>query len=472
MSAPSQPYGYVSNKTDCNDTNASVHPGATEIAGDNIDQDCNGSDLQVSKTWYQDYDGDGYGNPNQSKSTTFMLYGYVLDNTDCNDMNASIHPGATEIAGDGIDQDCDGIDETSTSNIITIESDFSFKLSDAIYKSLLGDMSLWLDFKFFGEQSGILLWELENLGTTTSAVNPITIASDLSFNFDATYSSLLGDMDLTVNFKFFGDQSGKLLWKLDSYTVPDPGTPPDPTNPVTNSLGMTFAYIAPGTFTMGSPEDESDGYTDETQHQVTLTQGYYMQTTEVTQGQWQAVVGSNPSSFSSCGSDCPVDQVSWNDVQAFINKLNQKGEGTYSLPTEAQWEYAARAGSTTAFANGEITETNCGYDPNLDAMGWYCYNSGSTPHPVAQKTPNAWGLYDMHGNVSEWCQDWYDSDYYNSGFVTDPAGPSSGSKRVFRGGSWSFLSTFCRSARRKSNDPDSAWYGSLGFRLALSPGQQ
>ena len=210
-------YGYVSDNTDCDDNDASVHPGATEIAGDGIDQDCNGSDLAVSKTWYQDYDGDGYGNPNKSKSTSFIIYGYVSDNTDCDDNDASVHPGATEIAGDGIDQDCNGSDEPSpsASNTITIESDLSFTLSEVIYKSLLGDISLWVDFKFFGEQSGKLLWELENSGTTTSAGNPITINSDLSFSFDATYNSLLGDIDLKVNFKFFGDQSGKLLWELD-----------------------------------------------------------------------------------------------------------------------------------------------------------------------------------------------------------------------------------------------------------------
>jgi formylglycine-generating enzyme required for sulfatase activity len=193
-----------------------------------------------------------------------------------------------------------------------------------------------------------------------------------------------------------------------------------------------------------------------------------MQTTEVTQGQWKSVMGSNPSSFSNCGDDCPVEEVSWYDVQAFITEMNQRGEGTYALPTEAQWEYAARAGSTTAFANGDITETGSGYDSNLDAMGWYNYNSGSVTHPVEQKQANAWGLYDMHGNVYEWCQDWYGS--YSSDAVTDPDGPSSGSFRVYRGGSWNYDARYCRSANLDACSPYNGG-NCLGFRLVLSPGQ-
>ena len=237
---------------------------------------------------------------------------------------------------------------------------------------------------------------------------------------------------------------------------------------LTNSLGMTFNLIPSGTFTMGSPEGEPGRYSDETQHQVTLTQSYYMQTTEVTQGQWQTVMGSNPSFYSSCGSDCPVESVSWNDAQTFITALNALGEGTYRLPTEAEWEYAARAGSTTAFANGPITVMDCSYDANLNAMGWYCYNSGNTTHPVAEKQANAWGLYDMHGNVCDWCSDWYGS--YPAGSVVDPTGPSTGTGRVLRGGGWSNNAQRCRSASRGDLGP-SYWYANVGFRLVLLPGQ-
>ncbi len=235
-----------------------------------------------------------------------------------------------------------------------------------------------------------------------------------------------------------------------------------------NSLGMEFVYIEPGSFIMGSPEDEPGRSRNEIQHQVTLTQGFYIQTTEVTQGQWQAVMGSNPADFSACGDDCPVEFVSWNDVQAFIDALNSMGEGTYRLPTEAEWEYVARAGSTTAFANGQITETGTGYDPVLDSMGWYAYNSNGSTHPVAQKQANAWGLYDMHGNVYEWCQDRYGS--YPSESVTDPEGPSSITIRVYRGGSWLRTARRCRSAFRSNDRPGFA-NRDLGFRLVRAPSQ-
>ena len=234
----------------------------------------------------------------------------------------------------------------------------------------------------------------------------------------------------------------------------------------TNSLGQTFILLPAGTFTLGSPSNELGRDSDETQHQVTLSQSFYMQQTEVTQAQWEAVMGSNPS-YSGCPT-CPVEYVSWNDVQSYITQMNTRGEGTYSLPTEAQWEYSARAGSTTAFYNGGITMTGCEYDPNLNAIGWYCYNSDSETHPVAQKTPNAWGLYDMSGNVYEWCQDWYGS--YGSAAVTDPTGPSSGSFRVLRGGSWGSLARSCRSASRGD---DFSFLGTrlhyIGFRLLRHP---
>ncbi len=188
-------------------------------------------------------------------------------------------------------------------------------------------------------------------------------------------------------------------------------------------------------------------------------------------------MGENPSYFSECGSDCPVEQVSWHDVQDFITALNDlEDTDRYALPTEAQWEYAARAGSTTAFANGEITETGRGYDPVLDSMGWYTYNShadhsdhwnGKGTHPVGQKDANAWGLFDMHGNVWEWIADWYGA--YPTTAVTDPTGPASGTGtyRVLRGGSWSISARYCRSAHRHGRP---GFRYDYGFRLVLLPG--
>ena len=245
--------------------------------------------------------------------------------------------------------------------------------------------------------------------------------------------------------------------------------------PIKNFLGMTFVYIFPGSFIMGSPEDELRRESDETQHRVILTKGFYLQTTEVTQGQWNALMGKNPSYYNNCGEDCPVEQVSWNDVQQFIEILNfqDKTDTEYRLPSESEWEYAARAGSTTALFNGELTEANCGFDANLDEIGWYCGNSNNTTHPIAQKAPNPWGIFDMHGNVWEFCQDWYGS--YPDGTVLDPVGPNTGSKRVNRGGcfavdSWSNAGYY-RSASRNQVATTSI-YRNVGFRLAFWPVEQ
>lgn len=238
---------------------------------------------------------------------------------------------------------------------------------------------------------------------------------------------------------------------------------------IINSLGMTFVYIEPGTFMMGSPEDELGRDNDEMQHEVTLTEGYYMQTTPVTQGQWETVMGNNPSIYPDCGDDCPIGNVSWNMAQDFIGQLNAlEDTDRYVLPTEAQWEYAARAGSNTAFANGQIT--NILDDPVLEGMGWYMYNSEGSVQFVAQKDPNAWGLYDMHGNVWEWVADWYGS--YPSSAVIDPIAPTPESAifRVVRGGSYTSLARHCRSANREKFPHDYSGHG-VGFRLVRLPDQ-
>ncbi len=238
----------------------------------------------------------------------------------------------------------------------------------------------------------------------------------------------------------------------------------------TNSLGMKFSLIPAGTFMMGSPADELGRSSNETQHQVTLTQSFYLQTTEVTQGQWEAVMGSNPSIEYGVGNNYPVHSVSWDEVQNFITTLNGMGIGTYRTPTEAEWEYACRAGSNTAFTNGGITEYSdmyeCNYDANLDAMGWHCNDGSSVCEVVAQKTSNAWGLYDMHGNIWEWCSDWYGT--YPSGSATDPTGPSLlGGSRVLRGGGWFSNPSSCRSANRDHSTLNGSYF--IGLRLVRTP---
>jgi|GEM_PF-1734096 len=234
-----------------------------------------------------------------------------------------------------------------------------------------------------------------------------------------------------------------------------------------SALGMDFIYIPNGTFIMGSPYGELKRRGDEFPHQVTLTEGYYIQTTEVTQGQWVQIMGENPSYFDDCGEHCPVENVTWLEVQHFIRKLNNSvGADAYRLPTESEWEYACRAGTKTPFAFGNCMTTN---QANFSGMKIYggCpainWERGKTV-PVASLQANPFGLYDMHGNVWEWCQDWHGT--YPLQPVEDPAGPVAGQKRVYRGGGQNDPANLCRSAMRGSYPPDRK-SGSLGFRLVI-----
>ena len=222
-----------------------------------------------------------------------------------------------------------------------------------------------------------------------------------------------------------------------------------------------FVWIAPGSFLMGSPITEADRYVDEVQHMVTLTQGFWLSDHEVTQGEFEAVMGSNPS-WHKGDSNRPVEKVTWESAVLYCQKLTERdraaGRNTsqqeYRLPTEAEWEYAARAG-TTGSRYG-----------NLDEIGWYSGNSGLGPHPVKQKSPNAWGLYDMIGNVWEWCSDRWDD--YPTGSAIDPSGPITGTSHVFRGGSWGNGARFSRSASRWGSDSCFLCLrNDLGFRPAF-----
>ena len=226
-----------------------------------------------------------------------------------------------------------------------------------------------------------------------------------------------------------------------------------------NGVSFDMVEVEGGTFTMGATAEQgSDAYGDEKPtHQVTLP-SYYIGKTEVTQELWQAVMGSNPSNFT--GTNLPVEKVSWDDCKTFIAKLNALTGKNFRLPTEAEWEFAARGG------NKSRGYKYCGSN-TLSDVAWYVDNSDNKTHPVAAKAPNELGIYDMSGNVLEWCNDWYSSSYYTSESQTNPTGPDSGSSRVRRGGSWNYSEHTCRVSYRGNNTP-SFRYNYLGLRLCLS----
>jgi formylglycine-generating enzyme required for sulfatase activity len=243
-------------------------------------------------------------------------------------------------------------------------------------------------------------------------------------------------------------------------------------------LSMEMLWVKPGTFEMGSPLSEKDRQDRETPHSVTLTNGFYLGKHEVTQSQWEKVMGSNPSFFK--GADRPVETVTWTVVNAFCDKLtaSERAAGrlpagmAYQLPTEAQWEYACRGGTKTAFSFGEASgelHRHANYaDLNTD-YGWSdkAHDDGyENTSPVGSYKANGWGFYDMHGNVYEWCADWYGD--YPTGAVRDPIGHAAGSYRVLRGGSWNRTADFARSADRSRYEPAYS-LSNLGFRLSLRP---
>ncbi len=251
---------------------------------------------------------------------------------------------------------------------------------------------------------------------------------------------------------------------------------PVPGKPFTNSIGMKLVYIPPGEFMMGSRDsaaevarkvrntDRKYFLEEHPQHRVEITRGFYMSTTEVTKAQYRAIMDTN---LSRKGGDNPVRLVSWDDAVEFCRKLSEKEGRTYLLPTEAEWEYACRAGTTTPFYTGETISTS-----QANYNGNYVYGSGTkgiyrkTTIDVGSFPPNAFGLYDMHGNVYEWCQDWHGENYYAVSPTSDPQGPSSGKYRVTRGGSWLWDPGYSRSANRSGGTPSSR-SSDVGFRVLL-----
>ncbi|MBW2733838.1 MAG: formylglycine-generating enzyme family protein [Deltaproteobacteria bacterium] len=297
---------------------------------------------------------------------------------------------------------------------------------------------------------------------------------------------------------------------LSDMTV-DRGTPqdaPPPSDTGNTVMPAVWRDIPAGSFTMGSPANEAcRDSTEETQYSVTLSNAFEMQSTEVTQAEFTALMGYNPSWYSAngrgadCGLDCPVEHVNWYQAAAYCNALSTKNQHEpcyecsgsqsavscdvkatlagsriygckgYRLPTEAEWEYAYRAGTTTAYYSGVNDGNLCldcsSIDANLDSIAWYCGNAKGTSHPVAKKSKNAWGLYDLGGNVWEWCHDWRDS--YPSTSVTNPAGSSTGTFRVVRGGSFSSGLLYTRAAARHHSQPTNG-FSVNGFRCVRSLG--
>jgi len=223
--------------------------------------------------------------------------------------------------------------------------------------------------------------------------------------------------------------------------------------------GMEFVFVKGGCFLMG--DEIGDGNTDEKPVHEVCVADYYLGKFEVTQAQWQKVMGTNPSSRKECGPDCPVESVSWNMVQEFIAKLNSKGTSLYRLPTEAEWEYAARSGGKKEKWAGVNSVATVG------EFAWLGSNSDSAMHKVGLKKSNSLGLYDMSGNAMEWCQDWYAEDYYAGSPKDNPSGPSTGQQRVVRGGDFGREANELRTTHRKKDDVD-ILDGTYGFRLVRS----
>jgi formylglycine-generating enzyme required for sulfatase activity len=277
---------------------------------------------------------------------------------------------------------------------------------------------------------------------------PSPIPNDLKAVDNALYASLSG---LASGSRKAQEQQKEWVKKLNL-----------PLEVETKKAGIRLRLIPPGTFMMGSQNSEDNRDSNETQHQVTFTQPFYCSKFEINQRQWKKIMGENPSKFKNVGDNVPVEQVSWEDCQKFLNKLCElEGvpRGTYCLLTETPWEYACRAGTSTVFCYGDSLDSSMANFNGDTSKG--VYRSKTTP--VGSFKPNAWGLYDMHGNVWEWCRNRYGGEY-GSGSVTDPSRVLSGSNRICRGGSWYNFAISCRSAKRSRTCPASR-FRILGFRI-------
>jgi len=327
-----------------------------------------------------------------------------------------------------------------------------------------------------------LIWVALAAGPRASAQTPPGLTIQLSAGLRIT-----GEVGTIYSLEYLNELGPTNDWRCLTF-LQLPGTDYvwlDPTAPITDrrlyrafqtGAPTNMVFIPPGTFRMGSPTNEVDrnpgdpSINEGPQTAVSISQGFWMGIHEVTQGEYQTVTGTNPSAFKG-DPNRPVDSVSWFDATNYCGKLTLRERVAgriptncvYRLPTEAEWEYASRAWTSTRVSYGDDPDYN-----NLSNYAWYDGNSGGTTHTVGQKSPNPWGLYDMHGNVGEWCQDWYGS--YPGGIALNPQGPATGTARVSRGGPWLRPGSFCRSAFRIAIPPNAAINGA-GFRVVLATGE-
>ncbi|PLX45254.1 MAG: hypothetical protein C0609_03650 [Deltaproteobacteria bacterium] len=435
-----RPEGYVSDNTDCDDSDEYVYPGAAEICGDGKDNGCTGAtgDPYVCLVdCYRDEDNDRYSTGESYTSYSSCINGFTpaenLLSTvlfDCNDANGEINPGSPEEPNDGIDQDCTGYDSITW------------------YKDIDGD----------SYSDGVI---------TYAEVGPE------GYRLPSELSALYGDWDdgdFTVHpgaVEYCDGKDNDQNGLVDDSAICDGDT----LSETINGVSFELVYLSEGFFMMG--DEFADGITSALPlHPVTFSRGYYIGKYEVTQRQWQAIMGSNPSYFTS-SPDNPVEQVSWEEIHTFLNDLNTangnggctKGDsGCYYLPTEAQWEYAAKGGPPSL-----ATATRYSGSPLIGPVGWYRLNSGNATHQVGLLMPNELGLFDMTGNVMEFVEDWYGSNYYASSPLVDPAGPTSGYYRVRRGGSFFENDWYNLLVYRGGTIPDYSGANYLGFRLAREP---
>ncbi len=312
------------------------------------------------------------------------------------------------------------------------------------------------------------------------------IAPSLGLKYSAGYPALTitGTVGIVYSIQYANDLFPTNLW-ADRTLLQVQAAGNSWTDPSARTAGQRFyravsvpapantnlVFIQPGTFRMGSPNNEIGRVDNEgPQTEVTISRGFWIGKYEVTQSEYEAVIGKKPSFFAG-NPNHAVEQVNWYDATNYCGRLTQQERAVgriatnwaYRLPTEAEWEYACRASSSTRFSYGD--------DPghtNLTKYAWYSENSDRMTHTVGQKLANAWGLFDIHGNVWEWCQDWF--GVYPGGSVIDPQGPASGSSRVIRGGSWNLEGTYCRAAYRNIDDPG-RWRYFTGFRVVLAAEQ-